>query len=872
MILTEEPSIDSVLIAINNIYGNHSSTESNSDLLSQSSLFLSSIQASSFGWKVSDSLLSLKRDVNSYYFAAQTMRVKISKNFKDIQHSIEMKTSLRLSLFNHLIEVGQGTHENNSQLKSINRQLCLSIAFLSVLDSDWIDPFSDLLNHQLITLEDKLRIIGFIGEEFAVNETRYSSRTRHEEEEESRDNRRLLHQISAERRHFLRDVYFKSSSPALYIFFHSILAANSSSSKAMLFRAFSSWISLLFPSKSQCETKELLEVTQKSWPLFSSALHSLLILCSGSEDNKKNNSEEEQDAAADVICSFVSILFSRICHFFKKKHEPNEHELTKVMNDVILQILPLESTFNSMTEEIDVCINVLRILTETADSSLDSLLFLLSKSEEDNLLLQSIQSLIQTIFNCISSHFDVEVIEVSFNFFHAFADQVYDLIGHQNEDEDREHETTRGTPRVKTFASQVFKYLFQVTKKHSRLESDLEAILEIDSDFREFRTRLTDLWMDCSFVDGVSRILEENVFQQQTKEETSKKCWTEIEVDLFFMSCLSSQLLKDESPSSRETLVKVMSHVSSLLMTPSLHLQIIDTCCSLICNLHFFVTKSEEGRVFLEIIVNLLVKFVTQVPSASSALSLIVTDLTEEDNNQQQQQQQQQLSTVNLLSILVQVCLFIPDSVSKDEESAVNVLSSTAKLISSLDSSEEQDAIVISILDKQVNQLNDKKENQEDICLILDRISSFLRNLSLKSKKTSSSLIISSFVSQNFWPLLSSLMIKYSSFSSTKFLEKTTKATRFMIRSLTLTTPVVKSLIETTTNIYSSFPSNSCLLYLASILVDEYSSKEEQETSLMLLNMLHLMSTTTFSFLTAKEDGIRTHPDTIDDFFRLCVR
>lgn len=62
---------------------------------------------------------------------------------------------------------------------------------------------------------------------------------------------------------------------------------------------------------------------------------------------------------------------------------------------------------------------------------------------------------------------------------------------------------------------------------------------------------------------------------------------------------------------------------------------------------------------------------------------------------------------------------------------------------------------------------------------------------------------------------------------------------------------------------------HSCFLYLGSILVDEYAS--DSECVWNLLNMLQAFIGPTFALL-EQEDGLKNHPDTVDDLFRLCAR
>ncbi len=53
-----------------------------------------------YAWEIADQLLQLKQDVESCYFAAQTMKVKIQTSFYELPP--ETHTSLRDSLLSHI--------------------------------------------------------------------------------------------------------------------------------------------------------------------------------------------------------------------------------------------------------------------------------------------------------------------------------------------------------------------------------------------------------------------------------------------------------------------------------------------------------------------------------------------------------------------------------------------------------------------------------------------------------------------------------------------------------------------------------------------------------------------------------------------------
>lgn len=53
-----------------------------------------------YAWEIADQLLQMKQDVESCYFAAQTMKVKIQTSFYELPP--ETHTSLRDSLLSHI--------------------------------------------------------------------------------------------------------------------------------------------------------------------------------------------------------------------------------------------------------------------------------------------------------------------------------------------------------------------------------------------------------------------------------------------------------------------------------------------------------------------------------------------------------------------------------------------------------------------------------------------------------------------------------------------------------------------------------------------------------------------------------------------------
>lgn len=146
-------------------------------------------------------MLQQKRDVQSCYFAAQTMRTKIQLSFHELPP--EAHASLRDSLMENILKINE--HTNNAIvtqvsilysliflemnllkilfcLAFINRfifshlQLCLALADLALQMSSWQKPVVDLINRfggSTVYLWPLLEILTVLPEEVNSRSLRY---------------------------------------------------------------------------------------------------------------------------------------------------------------------------------------------------------------------------------------------------------------------------------------------------------------------------------------------------------------------------------------------------------------------------------------------------------------------------------------------------------------------------------------------------------------------------------------------------------------------------------------------------------------------------------------------------------------------------
>ncbi|CAJ0955684.1 unnamed protein product, partial [Mesorhabditis belari] len=122
-------------------------------------------------------------------------------------------------------------------------------------------------------------------------------------------------------------------------------------------------------------------------------------------------------------------------------------------------------------------------------------------------------------------------------------------------------------------------------------------------------------------------------------------------------------------------------------------------------------------------------------------------------------------------------------------------------------------------------------------------------------------------VAQHTLQISSQILTKYE--ADGRIIEHTCRAIRHVIRSLGMqSASFVPALATQLMTIYQHYQ-HSCILYLASIIVDEYGALPELQDGL--IQMLQMLAISTFPIL-QKAHGFRNNPDTVDDLFRLAHR
>lgn len=159
-------------------------------------------------------------------------------------------------------------------------------------------------------------------------------------------------------------------------------------------------------------------------------------------------------------------------------------------------------------------------------------------------------------------------------------------------------------------------------------------------------------------------------------------------------------------------------------------------------------------------------------------------------------------------------------------------------------------------------------KTRKDPTFWLDRLAAIIRHTNPKIQEGQTHPILP--VLKELWPVLSRTFMKFA--ADLRVMERTCRCVRYAIRcvgkqAMVILEPLVKQIVH----IYVHMYQHPCFLYLGSILVDEFALVGDGACIPGLIDMLGAFIPPTFAML-EKENGLRDHPDTVDDFFRLCSR
>lgn len=547
-------------------------------------------------------------------------------------------------------------------------------------------------------------------------------------------------------------------------------------------------------------------------PLKSSHNNVIIINAFHILDAKNTVSGPLHDAATHCICMLLQCL---------------EDDIIELESFLFNNIVQLEGSYHLSVanEDQDKSKNFCKIFSELAESFLEKII---NNSTRESYY-YAVKAL-DLVLMCVGHH-DYEVADLTFSLWYVLSEELY----HKNSKESNE--------LFKPFVERLITALC----RHCQIEPDHEGLLKDNDDFKYFRSKASDLIKDVVFVVGSSNCFKQMFLNLQNPTAT----WDQSEASLFVMQSVGKNILPDEN----EIVPQVVEAILNI-QDQTAHIAVKYTSVMLLGELCDWVELHPNT---LDPILHFLVSYLPQPgigPAAAIALQNICTTCGSHMAKHM----------AFLLQILHQV-----DKFSISNDAIIGLLKGVAAIIGYMP---RNDAVVafreicfipITPLVQLIEQHTPtSKGTKSDPVIWLDRLSSILRSVTVKQIEDEEHPCKS--VILEVWPILSKTFDKYQ--NDGRIMERCCRCLRFMLRCVSQQlVEILQNLVHQIVVIYSNYK-HSCLLYVGSILVDEYATN--LTCVLGLIDMMHAFLEPTFILF--QQNGLVKHPDTVDDFFRLCAR
>lgn len=756
------PPLDTVYQAVFALYHNPDPTEKE-----KASSWLGTLQSSVYAWKIADEMLQQKRDLESCYFAAQTMRTKIQMSFHELPS--EAHNSLRDSLMEHISQVNDATNT------VIVTQLCLALADLALQMPSWQKPVVDLIaKFSQGNVWPLLEILTVMPEEVNSRSLRLGANRRNE---------------------VMQDL---SSTASTVTEFLKVCLSNSGENSQIhirILRCFTSWVSV--------QAITLPDVAENM--VVAHAFHVL---------TNHQAVPAVHEAATDCVCALLQCL------------EDNNNQQTLELQ-LFSSVMALEESFHLSVahEDQEKSMNYCRIFTELAESFLEKIVNGSCNNKPHFAL-----KILDLVLTCVGHH-DYEVAEITFNLWYRLSEELYQ----------------KNNDSVTLLFKPYVERLIEALCRHCQMEPDHEGLLDDADEFSDFRVKVSELIKDVVFIVGSSNCFRQMFLSLQRPGVT----WDSSEAALFVMQSVAKNILPEEN----DVVPKVVEAILNLPQTT--HIAVRHTSVLLLGELCEWIEKHPQS---LEPILNFLL-FCLQQPQLATAAASALQNICSSCRDHM---------AVHFNG-LVQIIQSL-DTFSISNEAAIGLLKGVSVILGRMPPDQIQQAMK-QICFFQINPLcqlveNDvktEKGTKTDPVLWLDRLAAIFRHT--KPVVENGEVHPCQSVITEVWPVLSNTCNKYQ--ADIRVMERCCRCLRFAVRcvgkqSAHLLEPLVKQIVM----LYQVYQ-HSCFLYLGSILVDEYAS--EPGCVQGLLDMLQAFLGPTFTIL-QEANGMKNHPDTVDDFFRLCAR
>uniref|UniRef100_A0A3Q1B408 Transportin-3 n=1 Tax=Amphiprion ocellaris TaxID=80972 RepID=A0A3Q1B408_AMPOC len=742
----------------------------------RASVWLGELQRSMYAWEISDQLLQLKQDVESCYFAAQTMKMKIQTSFYELPP--ETHNALRDSLLTHI--------QNLKDLSPIIvTQLALAIADLALQMASWkgcVHTLIEKYNNDISSMPFLIEILTVLPEEVHSRSLRIGANRRTE---------------------IIEDLAYYSSTVVTLLTTCVEKTGNDEKMLIKVFRCLGSWFNLGVLDSNFMASNQLLMV-----------LFQVL--------QRDETSTNLHEAASDCVCSALYAI-------------ENVDTNVALALQLFQGVLTLETAYHMAVarEDLDKVLNYCRIFTELCETFLETTVRTPGQGMGD---LRTLELLL-----ICAGHPQYEVVEISFNFWYRLGEHLYKI----------------NNAALHNIFRPYIQRLLHCLARHCQLDPDHEGIPEDTDDFGEFRMRVSDLVKDVIFLVGSMECFS----QLYSTLKEGNPPWEVTEAVLFIMAAIAKSKcdtlmwlflfcsFRENNPTLSEVLQQVV------LLPETVHMAVRYTSIELVGEMSEVVDRNPR---FLDPVLNYLMKGLREKPLASAAAKAIHNICSVCRDHMAQHFQ-------GLLDIARSL-----DSFALSTEAAVGLLKGTALVLARLPLEKIAEclsdlcAVQVMALKKLLAE-ESRNGKSADPTVWLDRLAVIFRHTNpiVENGQTHPCQK----VIQEIWPVLSETLNTHQ--ADNRIVERCCRCLRFAVRcvgkgSASLLQPLVTQMVS----VYQVYP-HSCFLYLGSILVDEYGMEEGCRQGL--LDMLQALCMPTFQLL-EQPNGLRNHPDTVDDLFRLATR
>ncbi|KAI1711641.1 exportin 1-like protein domain-containing protein [Ditylenchus destructor] len=804
---------------LNNVYQAIAAFNSqDSQASSNAAQWLGEFQKSKYAWSITDLIFAM--DHPSYeatMFAAQTIRQKILFDFREL--SQDFYTPLRESIMNNLSTLESKLSKHNSGV--IMTQLAAALADLYLQVPDWND-FGVMLD-RLIQMSSEggtnilLTLLKIFPEELYNRHMRIGENRRSAVEKDLAEKTDVVIQ-------FLEKICETNEDPE---------------AQTKVISCLSSWL-----INKQCPTESLAQSTILRSILYALCLPECLDIV--------------HDAASECLVNALYLVDDFVKH---------EKLALRLQSGIYETVTAFKSAIDK--EDMEKIQNYARIYCELCESLLPVIAANPGRDFGD---LRSLDLLIMVL-----QYHDISLAEMTFNIWYRLSEFLY-----QAEDNDFKE-------LQEVFRPYVEKYIMALYK-HCHLDDNCADVLEPRSDFAEFRTKAEESVKDVTFIIGSAELLKSITALLSTIQAGQ---WIEMEAALFLISCFVHNIVE----TNRETIPGLLEAIFQL--PPNAHPMLLHTTAMFLGNLQDWFAGNDKylGR-SVEWLLSLMGANHQLLKRVADSVELICEKGYHHLNGYFE-------PIVGIISAIESAPLTDGQEM---ERASHHLLRACTHLINDLPGNEIAThlellcarpleylpkinaAAAYSTLNQGLSSEN--KENtaatwqnlSQDPVLWLDRLAGVFRVLkpwqSQKDFKRLTGQTGAKAVSvtdpeapwlnlaTRVWKVVSSTMEQFQ--QKERIVEKCCRTIRFVIRSMGIQSIIfIGELADQVKRIYSKQP-HSSFLYLASIIVDEYGVIEQVQPGLM--ELLYALSEHSFKLLNGSQNGLRDHPDTVDDLFRLVIR